>query len=175
MILKVLIVLAVLIAAVLVFAATKPNTFRVQRSITINVPSEKIFPLINDLHAWDSWSPDDRKEAAAATRFSGPAGGAGAVAEWDAKGKAGKGRMEIAESLQSRKVAVRVDFVRPFEAHNLNTFELQPSDEGTTVTWSIQASNLYPMKVMGIFFNIQREFEKHVDSGLRNLKTLAEK
>src|SRR5258708_29137796 len=169
-VLKVLIVLVVLIAAILIFAATRPDTFRVQRSITINAPQAKIFPLINDLHAWGGWSPEDRKEAIAATTFSGPAAGRGATAEWDAKGRAGKGRMEIAESVPPARIEVRVDFVRPFEAHNLNTFELQPASEGTSVTWRIQASNRYAMKLAGVFFNIQREFEKHVHSGLRNLK-----
>src|SRR5216684_4952197 len=174
-VLKVLIVLVVLIATILIFAATRPDTFRVQRSITINAAQAKIFPLINDLHAWDSWSPEDRKDASAATTFSGPVSGTGATAEWDAKGRTGKGRMVIAESVPPTRIAVKADFVRPFEAHNLNTFELQPASEATTVTWSIQASNLYAMKLAGVFFNIQREFEKHVDSGLRNLKTQAEK
>jgi hypothetical protein len=175
LILKILILFVVVIVAVLVFAATKPDTFRVQRSITIHARQEKIFPLINDLHAWDSWSPQDRKDAAAATTFSGPASGQGATAAWDAQGRAGKGRMEISGSEPASKVEVRVDFVRPFEAHNINTFELTPAGEGATVTWSIQASNRYPMKLAGVFFNIPREFEKHVDEGLRNLKTIAEK
>ena len=42
------IVIAVLVvvplAAVLIFAATKPDTFRVQRATSIKAPPEKIFP-----------------------------------------------------------------------------------------------------------------------------------
>lgn len=175
MLVKILIIVAVLIVAILIFATTKPNTFHVERTITINASPDKIFPLINDLHAWESWQPDDRKDATMKTTYSGPAAGTGAISEWDSKGRGGKGRMQITESEPHKKVAVLVDFVRPFEAHNINEFKLEPNGTGTKVTWSIDASNLYAMKLVGVFFNIQREFGKHIDQGLGNLKTVAEK
>jgi hypothetical protein len=46
------VVLAIAIAIVLILAATKPDTFSVQRAITVRAPAEKIFPLINDFHQW---------------------------------------------------------------------------------------------------------------------------
>ncbi len=48
----------------LVYAATKPDTFRVYRSASIKAPPEKIFPLINDFHAWTKWSPYENKDPA---------------------------------------------------------------------------------------------------------------
>ena len=51
------IVVVVLIAAILVYAATMPDSFRVQRTTSIKAPPEKIFALIDDFHRWDSWSP----------------------------------------------------------------------------------------------------------------------
>ena len=185
MVLKIVIIAAVLIVAILIFAATRPDSFRVERTITINASPEKIFPMINDLHAWDSWAPDDRKDPTMKTSYGGPVSGRGAASEWDSKGRGGVGRMQILESVPSSRVAIMVDFVRPFEAHNLNEFKLQPDSPGsqtprseaprTNVTWSIQASNLYAMKLLGVFFNIQREFGKHMDQGLANLKAMAEK
>ena len=50
-------VILVLIAGVLIFAATKPDTFQVQRSASIKAPLERIFPFINDFHRWTAWSP----------------------------------------------------------------------------------------------------------------------
>ena len=175
MVLKIVVVVAALIVAVLVFAAARPNSFRVQRSIVINAPADKIFGLINDLRAWESWQPDDGKDVTMKKTFIGPASGTGAAAEWDSQGRGGKGRLVISESVPLSKVAIKADFVRPFGAHNVNEFILQPDAGGTKVTWSRQASNLYAMKLIGVFFNIQREFEKHVDSGLSNLKSVAEK
>jgi hypothetical protein len=50
MILKTLAVILFLIAAVLVFSGTRSDTFRIQRSIVIQVSPEKIFLLLNNLH-----------------------------------------------------------------------------------------------------------------------------
>jgi hypothetical protein len=58
---RILIIVAVVIAAVLAFAATKPTTFHVQRSISIKAPPEKIFALINDFHNWSGWAPQDKE------------------------------------------------------------------------------------------------------------------
>ena len=67
------------IAAMLVFAATKPDTFRVQRTVSINAPPDKIFPLLNDYHNWPSWSPYEKMDPAMKRTYSGPASGKGSV------------------------------------------------------------------------------------------------
>jgi hypothetical protein len=111
MILRIIIVAAVLIAAVLVFAAMKPSTFHLQRSITIKAPSEKIFPLVNDFHKWSAWQAQEKDDSGIQRTYSGPAAGVGAASEWQGSGSTGKGRMLITES-----VSVAVDFVKPFQA-----------------------------------------------------------
>jgi uncharacterized protein YndB with AHSA1/START domain len=174
MILKIIIVVVVLVAAVLAYAATRPDRFRVQRSIVVNAPPEKIFALINDFHNWDSWAPQDQQDPTMHRTYSGPTEGKGAVSEWSGSGSTGKGRMTIVESVPPQMVSITVDFVKPFEAHNMNQFALEPAEGGTKVTWSIDASNLYLMRVMGIFVNMQKEFGKHMESGLTSLQTFAE-
>jgi len=83
--------------------------------------------------------------------------------------------MSITESRPSEYVAVKVDFVKPFESHNLNVFSLAPSGNGTVVTWSWQGQNLYFMRVMGVFANMDKMIGTHFESGLQNLKMIAEK
>ncbi|HEY3768193.1 MAG TPA: hypothetical protein VGN44_05940 [Candidatus Angelobacter sp.] len=83
--------------------------------------------------------------------------------------------MEILESAPPTKISVMVDFAKPIKAHNLNEFALEPAGDSTRVTWSIKGTNFYPMKVMGIFMNMENMFGKHFDAGLNNLKTIAEK
>jgi hypothetical protein len=68
---------------------------------------------------------------------------------------------------------VQVDFARPFAAHNVNEFILEPGSS-TQVTWTMQGSRLYIMKVMGIFVNMDRVMDKHFEAGLINLKNAAE-
>jgi uncharacterized protein YndB with AHSA1/START domain len=173
MFLRIVLIVAVVFAAILVLAATKPNTLRVYRSLTINAPPERIFPLINDLHNWPRWQPQDREDPTLKRTYSGAASGAGAVSDWAGRGASGRGQMAIIESAPLRRVVVKVDFVKPFVAHNINEFILEPG-AATTVTWTMQGSNLYFMKLLCIVVNMDRMMGKHFESGLQNLKTAAE-
>ena len=126
MIKAVAILVVLLLAGVLIFAATKPDTFRVQRAISIKAPPEKIFPFVNDLHSFGTWSPYEKKDPAMKRTFSGPPSGKGAVYEWEGDKNVGKGRMEIADTAPPSNVTINLDFVKPFEAHNIVVFTLEP-------------------------------------------------
>src|SRR5262249_41118615 len=145
MILKVLGVFVLLIAAVLVFAATKPNTFYIQRSAVIGAPPGKVFSLINDLHNWPRWAPQDREDATMNRTFSGAESGVGAMSTWNGTGNTGSGTMTITESFPPTSVSIAVDWTRPFVTRNINQFTLEPDLTGTKVTWSMQGPNLYMM------------------------------
>jgi uncharacterized protein YndB with AHSA1/START domain len=180
-ILRIIAIFAVAIAAVLafavIFAATRPNTFRVERSVTIDAPPKSIFPLIDDFHNWPGWAPQDNEDPSMKRSYGGAASGTGAVSDWVSTGSAGRGRMSIIESTPPTRVVVKVDFVKPFAAHNLNEFILQPILEAapaTKVTWTMQGSNLYVMKLMSTFVNMDRVMGKHFETGLNNLKKAAE-
>jgi uncharacterized protein YndB with AHSA1/START domain len=174
MLLKIIIVIAVLVAIVLVFAATKPKIFTVQRTINIKAPPDKIFELINDFHNWSGWAPQDKEDPTMRRTYSGAANGKSAVSEWVSSGSAGKGRMSIIESTPPRMISVQVDFVKPFEAHNINEFTLEPTGDSTKVTWSMHGTNLYIMKLISVFKNMDSVAGKHFERGLDNLKTVAE-
>ncbi len=163
------------IAALLIFAATRPDTFRVERTARIQAPAEKIFPLIDDFHRWGTWSPYEKLDPEMKRTFGGSASGKGATYAWDSKGKAGAGRMEIVESSPSSKIAINLDFTSPMEGHNLAEFTLQPQGDATMVTWSMQGKSPYVAKLMGIFFNMDQMIGKDFEAGLANLKTTTEK
>ena len=169
------IIIAVLIAAVLIFAATKPDTFRVQRTANIKAQPEKIFALIDDLHSWDAWSPWEKKDPAMKRTHSGAASGKGAVYDWDGNKDVGKGRMEITESSPPSKVAIKLDFIKPFEGHNIAEFTLKPQGDFTTVTWAMHGPAPFISKVMQVFFSMDKMVGNDFDAGLANLKTVAEK
>jgi uncharacterized protein YndB with AHSA1/START domain len=175
MFLKIAVFVLVVIVTLLVIAATKPNSFQVERSITIHASPERVFSFINDLHSWEAWSGDNEGDGTVQKIFSGPASGTGAMAEWHGSGRTGAAKMIITESVVPSKVSVKVDWIKPFEAHNLNEFTIHAWGGETKVVWNIQASNLYAMKVIGIFVNMESAFGKHMESGLNNLKRVAEK
>ena len=169
------IIVAVLLGAVLIYAATKPDVFRVQRVANIKAPPEKIFPLINDLHGFGAWSPYEKKDPAMKRTFSGAPSGKGAVYEWDGDKNVGQGRMEISDTSPPSKVTIRLDFLRPFEAHNMVEFTLAAKGEYTDVTWAMQGPVTYVAKIMHVFFDMDSMVGKDFEAGLANLKTIAEK
>ena len=166
--------LVVGVAAPLVIAATKPDSFRVERTASIKAPPEKIFAQINDLRAHGAWSPWERKDPGMKRTYSGPQAGKGATYEWDGNKEIGQGRMEIAEVVAPSRVTMKLDFIRPFEAHNIAEFVLQPAGDSTTVTWAIHGPSPYLSKVMTMFFDVDKMIGKEFETGLANLKTLAE-
>ena len=67
-----------LIVGVLVVAAFRPDTFRVERRLRIQAPPATIYGLIQDLHQFNRWNPWLRKEPSAKGEYGGPAAGVGA-------------------------------------------------------------------------------------------------
>src|SRR5689334_10686509 len=141
------IVIVVAIAAFLGFAAMKPDELRVQRSTTVNAPPEKIHSLIEDFRRWPAWSPYEHKDPQMKRTFGGPERGRGATYAWDGNKDVGSGRMEILESSPS-KVAIKLDFLKPFEGHNTAQFTMVGNGATTEVTWLMFGPNPYFAKVV---------------------------
>ncbi|MSQ73339.1 MAG: polyketide cyclase [Betaproteobacteria bacterium] len=169
------IIIVVLIAGVLGVAATKPDVFRLQRTTSIGAPSETIFALINDFRSWVAWSPWENKDPAMARSYGTVASGKGAVYEWQGNRNVGQGRMEITQASLPSAVTIKLDFLKPFEAHNTVEFTLQPQGDATSVTWAMQGPTPFFGKIMHVFVNMDRMVGKDFESGLANLKTVAEK
>jgi len=172
---KIAIVVAVIVAAILAFAATRPDSFRVVRTTSIKAPPEKIYPLLADFHAWPAWSPWEKLDPALRRTFSGAPSGKGAVYEWAGDGKVGAGRMEITDAVVPSKVAIQLDFAAPIEARNVTAFTLAPAAGATNVTWDMSGPSNYLTKVMGVFVSMDSMIGKDFEAGLANLKAAAEK
>ena len=93
----ILIVLAVAILALLAYAATRPDSFRVERSTTIKAPPEKIYAHLQDFNRWVAWSPWEKMDTAMKTTYGGAATGKGATYAWSSD-KVGAGSMEILDT-----------------------------------------------------------------------------
>lgn len=170
----ILILLVVAIAGVLAYASTRPDSFRVERSIAIQAPPEKIFPMIDDLHAWTTWSPYEKKDPAMKRSFGSTTQGRGATYAWDGNQEIGRGSMEITESTPSSRIAMKLDFAEPFEAHNQVEFTLVPNGDSTTVTWVLFGPSPFLSKLMGLFFDMDRMVGRDFEVGLASLKSAAE-
>jgi hypothetical protein len=169
----ILITLIALLAAVLALAATRPGSFRVERSIRINAPPEKILPLINDFHQWGVWSPYEKLEPGMSRAYSGTPAGKGAVYEWQGNGKAGAGRMEIVAALPTQTL-IKLDFSKPFTAHNIAGFTARPDGAATRLTWSMEGPAPFMTRLVGLFFNMDQMIGGDFETGLTKLKAVVE-
>lgn len=169
----VVIVIVALIAIVLIYAATKPDDFHVERSVSIKAPPEKLFALINDFHQWNEWTPYN-KDLTMKKTYSGSASGKGAAYAWEGNKEVGKGEIAIIESSPSR-IAFDLHMIEPFEGRNVATFTLNASGDSTKVTWSLDDKQKLVVKVIGIFCNMDKMIGKDFEVGLAKLKTVAEK
>jgi uncharacterized protein YndB with AHSA1/START domain len=169
------IIIAVLIAGVLIFAATKPDTFRVERSTSIKAPPEKIFAILNDFKQWGAWSPWEKKDPAMKRKFGAITVGKGATYGWEGNKDVGQGSMTITESVPSSKLVLNLDFLKPFEAHNFVEFTLTAQGDTTNVTWAMHGPANFMTKIIHVFMNMDKMVGPDFEAGLANLKAAAEK
>jgi uncharacterized protein YndB with AHSA1/START domain len=172
---KIALVLVGLIALLLIFAATRPGEFRVERRIDIKAPPDKIYPLLADFHRWAEWSPWENLDPAMKRTFSGAPADKGAIYEWKGNSQVGQGRMEVTSTTAPTRVIVKLDFIEPFEGHNTADYTITPSSDTSTVTWAMYGPSPYISKLMGVFVSMDSMIGKDFENGLTKLKVAAEK
>jgi uncharacterized protein YndB with AHSA1/START domain len=174
-----MIIVAILVAAaavVLALAAAKPDSFRVERSVDIDAAPENVFAYLDDPRRQAEWSPWEKKDPAMKKTYSGAPKGVGAAYEWEGNRKVGAGRLEIVEVAAPAKVVMDLSFLRPMRARHVAQYEVAPRGDGAcTVSWSIRGAMPLPSKVMSVFMDMDRMIGREFESGLADLKRLAEK
>lgn len=162
------------LAILLAVASMKPDTLHVERTALVDAPPQEIFPLIEDFRRWGPWSPYEKRDPAMKRSYGGAERGEGAVYAWEGNRDIGKGRMEIVESVPPSRVALKLDFAEPFEAHNVVQFTLEPEGDATRVTWAMQGPSSFVSKLMSVFIDMDDMIGRDFEAGLANLKAIAE-
>jgi hypothetical protein len=168
------VVLAIAVAVVLILAARKPATFNFSRTTSVIAPPDRIFPLIDDFRRWESWSPYENRDSAMKRSYGGAASGKGAIYAWEGNKNIGTGRMEIIDAAAPSKILIKLVFFKPFEAHNTAEFTMVPHGDATSVTWAMHGPASLMSKLMQVFVDLDRMVGKDFETGLANLKRLAE-
>jgi uncharacterized protein YndB with AHSA1/START domain len=175
MIKAILIAAAVAIAGVLAYAATQPDTFRVQRSTVIQAPPEMVYAILEDFDRGKEWSPFERKDPNLKRSRSGPPKGKGAVYAFEGNSDVGTGSLTVLDTAPPGKLVLALDMSKPMEGHNTVEYTLVPEGSGTRLTWSIFGPMPYISKVICVFMNMDKMIGTEFEAGLASLKALAEK
>lgn len=170
-----LIVVALLVAALLIYVALKPADFTIQRSATIKASPEKVFPLINDLRMMQAWSAWEKVDPGMQRSYSGANSGKGAKYAWQGNREIGQGSLEITESTPPSKVTLSLDFIKPFAGHSVVEFSLQAEGENTVVSQTMWGTSTFiPRLMCSLFFDQEKMIGGKFEEGLASLKAMAE-
>ena len=171
---KVLTTLLILVLVLIAFVSSRPASFHIERSTTIVAAPEAVFPHLTDFHRWAAWSPWEKLDPQMKTTFSGAESGVGAVYEWSGSDQVGQGRMTVLEAVPNSRVAIKLEFIKPFTATNACTFTLTPDVSGTRVTWGMDGTNNFVAKAFSLFMNMDKTVGGDFDRGLASLKGVVE-
>jgi uncharacterized protein YndB with AHSA1/START domain len=171
---KILVGLAILVAAFVGVVAVQPSEFRVARSASMAAPPAAVFAQVNDFHNWEAWSPWAKLDPAAKTTFEGPSSGTGAIFRWAGNSDVGEGSMTITESRPNDLIQIQLDFVKPFAGTSDVEFTFQPEGDETKVTWTMAGTNNFMAKAVSLFMDCEKMVGDMYDEGLANLKSIVE-
>ncbi len=169
----ILIGLGSLLGLFVVYVATRPGAFRIERSTTIDASPAKVFALINDFHEWAKWSPWEKIDPSMAKTYEGSEAGKGAVYRWSGDNKAGQGVMTILESAADSRIEIELAFLKPFQATNKAIFTLEPEGSGTKVSWAMEGNRAFAIKAFNVFMDMDKLVGNDFEKGLASMREAA--
>ncbi|MFO1091196.1 MAG: SRPBCC family protein [Hyphomicrobiales bacterium] len=149
-----------------------PADVNVRRAVTIEAPPDKVFPYLNDLKAFTTWSPWSTYDPKTVVTYDGPVQGVGQTMTWSSDNpNVGKGTQTIVESDPDKRVVSNLDFGDMGKAKAF--FDLAPEGQGTKVTWGLDTTMNSPFeRWLGLW--LDNAIGSEYDRGLKRLKALVE-
>ena len=164
-----------IIGFVLILALFVSKRMDYEKSISIDAKIEDVWRNTNTLTAMDKWSPWNAKDPNMQKILSGTDGQPGAKQSWISDVKnVGEGSQTIISVNEPNEMGTRLDFIKPFKSTADAYVRLTIKGERTTATWGFKSSMPYPMNLMKLFMNFEKEMNKEFGEGLDNLKGLSE-
>ena len=172
LVLKLVAGLVVLVVVLVGVGFLLPAEFRVERSVLIEAPPERVYALIASPRAWARWSAWNRRDPAMQMTYSGPESGMGARWSWQSVTE-GNGEMEFVAAVPSERVDYALRFP-DFGMESSGSLRIEPEASAVRVSWSNEGSmGANPInRWFGLFMD--RLVGPDFEAGLANLKAEAE-
>ncbi len=172
---RILLVLVAIVALFAAYVATRPDDYRIERSVLVRADAGKIYPLVAAFPKWDQWSPWAKLDPAMKVEFGGQEGTLGSTYSWKGNDKVGVGKMTVTGLLKDRIVDVKLDFLKPWEQTANVRVEFKPEADGTRVTWIMSGKYDFIGKLFAVFMNMDKAVGPDFEKGLSALKALGER
>jgi uncharacterized protein YndB with AHSA1/START domain len=172
---KILIVLAVFVGLVMIYAAFAPDSYIVERSRTINAPINVVFEKVAYFKNWDSWSPWKEKDQTSSYAIDGTDGTVGAKYSWTGDPeKTGKGSMTVTEYAANKKFAYDLSFTEPWEMSSKGYFTVEDEGGKTKLTWADEGDIPFMQRPMMLFFDLDAMMGPDFERGLFKIDSLSQ-
>ena len=169
---KITLFVLALLALLLIIAGLLPAEFRVERSVKINAPAEKVFWQIADLNNYKEWNPWSEVNSEVKFVMGAKTKGEGAIWHWKGR-KVGEGQLTILKIDENRHIETKVEFFKPREVVNFGFWTLKQQGDSTLVAWAFEGKFSYPFERFMYFF-MDDMLGEDFDRGLENLKKRCE-
>jgi len=141
------------IAIVFIVPLALPETYKVERVLTINAPQELVFDTIADFRTWPDWNPWYLMEPEAKVTESGSPGIVGSSTQW-AGDKIGSGSQTLIKVVHPEYLETFVDFKGPKASSATSYWTLKSVGDATKVVWGLKGRCEYPFgRYKGLFMD----------------------
>ena len=179
MIERLVVVVAVFLAAFVAAGLYLPDEAQTERSIVIDRPVITVFTLLNRPAYFRDWAPWAGRDPSAKLVSTGPVAGVGAGLEWSGDPRrVGDGRFEITQSQPNAEIRARVLLQGQGDADSV--FRIERVAGGARLAWRVEARQTAGQswfsallsRYFGLLFD--RWVGDELESGLAGFKAFAE-
>lgn len=167
------IVIVVLVLVVAVLGMVAPNSYVVERTLSINASKDLVMGQLVSLKERQTWSPWVELDPNQEVSYEGEDGQVGAVVKWSGNEDVGKGEQLITE-ITDDAVSMQLKFIEPYEDIAMVKNTVSETDGGVDVAWIMEGNMPFPMNIMGLFMNMDEMIGKDFERGLAMLKDKVE-
>lgn len=167
-------IIAALLVVLLIASAFMPSSYKVERSITVNAPVEKVFAEANDFANMDHWSPWKDYDPHMKKNIEGVVGAPGYKLSWSSENEnVGHGSLTRVTT-ETNKVITNDLAFEDFNMKSKDNWLFEETQDGVKITWGNSGEIGYlwriPMKMMNMEKMMAPDFEK----GLSRIKEYCE-
>jgi len=155
-------VILLVVAILLVIPLFISNDMNYEKSILIDASIIKVWENVSSLSAMDQWSPWNSKDPDMEQSLTGIDG-------------VGEGSQTIVDIDKPNQLSTKLEFIKPFKSEADAYVRLKEGETGTMTTWGFESQMAYPMNIMKLFMNFEKNMDKDFGAGLEKLKSICEK
>jgi len=164
--------LLIIILLVVGYGMTLSGESYLERSITLNASSEKVFNELNSFKTLTKWSPLTKIDPETKYVYSGPEFGVDARYEWESDHPdVRQGAQQITESVENKYIKTKMEFA--IDGWFTAEFILEPKDDKTLLTWTYD-SKVESLMWKYIMLGLEGRLGPVYERGLKDFKYYVE-